>query len=125
MAYADYKQLMDMTEDLLSSLVLALKGDYKFQYHAHGPDNDPITVDFTPPWPRFSIVEELSAPACMHACLRTCGQAMVYAPLYAILHEGTRACMRVYALACTRERMSGLAIINARAMVLACAFVRA
>merc|ERR1719254_68652 len=32
MAYADYRTLMNVTEELLSSLVLKLKGSYVFQY---------------------------------------------------------------------------------------------
>eukprot|EP00884_Botryococcus_braunii_P000587 jgi/Botrbrau1/10529/Bobra.7_1s0010.1 len=59
MAYADYNDLMDMTEDLVSSMVRDLKGSYKIQYHANGPDQDPIEIDFTPPWRRISMVQGL------------------------------------------------------------------
>ena len=33
MAYADYNDLMKFTEDMLSSLVMQLKGSYKMKYH--------------------------------------------------------------------------------------------
>ena len=33
-AYADYYDVMDLTEELVSSLVKAVKGSYKVQYHA-------------------------------------------------------------------------------------------
>ena len=33
-AYADYEDVMKLSEDLLSSMVLELKGSYKIQYHA-------------------------------------------------------------------------------------------
>jgi len=61
MAYADYNKLMDMTEELLSSMVLKLKGSYAFEYHPNGPEKEALTVDFTPPWKRISMVEEIEA----------------------------------------------------------------
>ena len=36
-AYADYEDVMKLSEDLLSSMVLELKGSYKMQYHAVSP----------------------------------------------------------------------------------------
>lgn len=39
-----------MTEQMISSMVYEIKGSYKIQYHAEGPDKDPIEIDFTPPW---------------------------------------------------------------------------
>jgi lysyl-tRNA synthetase class II len=50
---------MDMTEELVSGMVKALKGSYKIQYHAAGPDEPPIEIDFTPPWRRISMVQGL------------------------------------------------------------------
>lgn len=59
MAYADYVKLMDMTEDMISSMVKRIKGSYVIEYHPEGPDGDAIKIDFTPPWPRVSMVEEI------------------------------------------------------------------
>ncbi|CAK9100990.1 unnamed protein product [Durusdinium trenchii] len=59
MAYADYEQMMNITEELISSMVLDLTGGYVIQYHPHGPDKDAVEIDFTPPWPRVSMVEEI------------------------------------------------------------------
>eukprot|EP00930_Biecheleria_cincta_P087131 TRINITY_DN76385_c0_g1_i1.p1 TRINITY_DN76385_c0_g1~~TRINITY_DN76385_c0_g1_i1.p1 ORF type:complete len:601 (+),score=79.24 TRINITY_DN76385_c0_g1_i1:36-1838(+) len=59
MAYADYESLMTMTEDLISSMVFKLKGSYEVEYHPNGPNDEHITIDFRPPWPRISMVEEL------------------------------------------------------------------
>jgi len=59
MAYADYNDLMDMTEELFSAMVLAIKGSYKFEYHPDGPDGKAVEIDFTPPWPRLPMVDEI------------------------------------------------------------------
>ena len=37
-AYADYNDLIRMTEEMISGLVLAIKGSYKIQYHPDGPE---------------------------------------------------------------------------------------
>mmetsp|Transcript_8218 Transcript_8218/g.21165 ORF Transcript_8218/g.21165 Transcript_8218/m.21165 type:complete len:594 (+) Transcript_8218:156-1937(+) len=58
-AYADYDDLMAMTETFLSQLVLSLKGSYVVQYHANGMDQAPVEIDFTPPFRRVSMVEGL------------------------------------------------------------------
>ena len=58
-AYADYNDLMTMTEEMVSGMVYAIKGSYKIQYHANGPDEDPIEIDFTPPFRRISMVSGL------------------------------------------------------------------
>ncbi len=60
MAYADYNDLMVLTEELLSGMVLEITGSYKIKYHPDGPDTErELTLDFTPPWPRISMVHEL------------------------------------------------------------------
>jgi lysyl-tRNA synthetase class 2 len=50
---------MTFTETMVSEMVLAIKGSYKIAYHADGPDHPPMEIDFTPPWPRYSMVEEI------------------------------------------------------------------
>mmetsp|Transcript_28918 Transcript_28918/g.81442 ORF Transcript_28918/g.81442 Transcript_28918/m.81442 type:complete len:621 (-) Transcript_28918:156-2018(-) len=58
-AYADYNDLMDLTEDMVSSMVKDVCGSYKISYHADGPDSPPTEIDFTPPWRRISMVSGL------------------------------------------------------------------
>ncbi|CAF4058001.1 unnamed protein product, partial [Rotaria magnacalcarata] len=59
MAYADYNDLMEMTEKLISGLVQHIFGAYKILYHINGPDQDAVEVDFTPPFKRFNLIEDL------------------------------------------------------------------
>lgn len=49
-AYTDYLYQMNQFEDLISSLVLKLKGSYRFKYQ----DKE---IDFTPPWRRLTVYE--------------------------------------------------------------------
>eukprot|EP00922_Rhytidocystis_sp_ex-Travisia-forbesii_P049725 GHVS01073988.1.p1 GENE.GHVS01073988.1~~GHVS01073988.1.p1 ORF type:complete len:648 (-),score=66.41 GHVS01073988.1:446-2221(-) len=58
-AFRDYNDLMKETEDMVSGLVKSLKGSYNLSYHPHGPDGEEVTVDFTPPFPRISMIEAI------------------------------------------------------------------
>merc|ERR1719183_475098 len=55
MAYADYDDLMTMTEEMFSGMVKEICGDYKITYHEE-PGAEPKTIDFTPPFKRVSMV---------------------------------------------------------------------
>lgn len=61
MAYADYDDLMDITEKMISGLVKHCAGSYKITYHPDGKDHPEtaMELDFTPPWKRFNMMEEL------------------------------------------------------------------
>ncbi|MFQ6667346.1 hypothetical protein Gotur_033402 [Gossypium turneri] len=63
MAFADYNDLMELTEKMLSGMVKELTGSYKIKYHANGLDSAPIEIDFTPPFRRLDMVEELEKMA--------------------------------------------------------------
>ncbi|VFQ92326.1 unnamed protein product [Cuscuta campestris] len=63
MAYADYNDLMSLTEQMLSGMVKELTGGYKIKYHANGVENDPIEIDFTPPFRRIDMIEDLEKVA--------------------------------------------------------------
>lgn len=58
-AYADYNDLMNMTEHMISEMVKDICGSYKISYHANGPEEPPVDIDFTPPWRRISMVSGL------------------------------------------------------------------
>lgn len=58
-AYADYNDLMKMTEEMISSMVKNITGGYKVIYHPEGPDGPVNEVDFTPPFRRISMCSGL------------------------------------------------------------------
>lgn len=60
MAYADFEDWMAMTEEMLSSMVLALKGSYKITVHPNpkSPEEERV-IDFTPPWRRLPMMDGL------------------------------------------------------------------
>ena len=58
MAYADFNDLMNLTEDMLSSMVKDLTGSFIVDYHPD-PEHHPeqvLKIDFTPPWRRISMM---------------------------------------------------------------------
>jgi lysyl-tRNA synthetase class 2 len=57
-AYADYEDLMQMCEDMLSGLVKEITGGYKISYSPK-PGMDEVEIDFTPPFKRISMMEGL------------------------------------------------------------------
>ncbi|KAK2708891.1 lysine--tRNA ligase-like isoform X2 [Artemia franciscana] len=59
MAYADYIDLMKITEDMLSGMVKSIHGTYKINYQPEGPDGSTEEIDFTPPFKRMSMFPEL------------------------------------------------------------------
>jgi lysyl-tRNA synthetase class 2 len=59
MAYADYNDLMEISEKLISGMVKSLFGTYKIQYHMNGLDKEAVEIDFTPPFKRLNLIEDL------------------------------------------------------------------
>jgi len=59
MAYADMFDLMEITESMVSGMVKYVTGGYKVPYHANGPDEPAMELDFTPPFRRINMIEEL------------------------------------------------------------------
>jgi len=60
MAYADYHDLLDMTENMFSSMVKEITGSYVIQYSAD-EGGEPINIDFSPPWKRVPMIAGLEA----------------------------------------------------------------
>ena len=58
MAYADYHDLLDMTEQMVSKMVLDITGSYVIEYAANEGEK-PVMIDFSPPWRRISMMEGL------------------------------------------------------------------
>ena len=62
MAYADYEDLIEITESLVSGMVKNITGGYKVLYHPDQTDaerGEPIEADFTPPFRRIQMLSEL------------------------------------------------------------------
>jgi lysyl-tRNA synthetase class 2 len=59
MAYADMYDLMQMTEEFLSGVVKFVTGGYVIKYHNKGLEQDPMVIDFTPPFKRVEMIPEL------------------------------------------------------------------
>lgn len=59
MAYADYDDLMKITESLLAGMVKHITGGYKVTYHPEGPEGPAWEVDYTPPFKRISMLKGL------------------------------------------------------------------
>ena len=59
MAYADYHDLIEITERLLSGMVKAIFGTYKVVYNPDGPDGEAQEINFTPPFRRLRMFPDL------------------------------------------------------------------
>lgn len=62
MAYADYEDVLGITEKLVSGMVKSIHGTYKVKYHPEGVDveNSPeFEIDFTPPFRRIRMIPAL------------------------------------------------------------------
>ncbi|KCZ73982.1 lysyl-tRNA synthetase, partial [Anncaliia algerae PRA109] len=57
MAYADYNDLMDLTEDMLSDLVMRVNKSHKVIYHNK---DSAVEISFTKPFKRIDILDELN-----------------------------------------------------------------
>lgn len=62
-AYADYSDMMAHVEELLSRLVMELKGSAKYVYEQakRGAETSSVELDFTTPFRRIDILSELSS----------------------------------------------------------------
>jgi len=59
MAYADYHDLIDITEKLLAGMVKQIFGSYKVTFHPDGPEGEAQEIDFTPPFKRLRMFPDL------------------------------------------------------------------
>lgn len=59
MAYADYNDLMEMTEEMVSGMVYEFFGTYNIKYHPDGKENKETVreINFKPPFKRIPLVK--------------------------------------------------------------------
>lgn len=88
-AYADYNDLMDMCEELISGLVKKVTGGYKINYSPK-PGLPEVEIDFTPPFKRISMIEGLEEA--MKTKLPSMGDPEVEIKLAALLKEHKLEC---------------------------------
>ncbi len=69
-AYADYHELMDMTEEMFSEIAKTVTGSCKVEYQGH-------TIDFSKGWARISMIESLSSIGGVDAALLDDTQALI------------------------------------------------
>jgi lysyl-tRNA synthetase class 2 len=58
MAYADYNDLLELTEKMISGMVKEITGSYIIKYAAD-EGGEPVEIDFSPPWKRISMIDGL------------------------------------------------------------------
>lgn len=65
MAYADYHDLMCITEEMLSGMVKSIHGSYVITYHpeGQGEGKPQYEIDFTPPFKRISMIKGIEEAA--------------------------------------------------------------
>lgn len=61
MAYADYNDVIAITESLVSGMVYSIHGTYKIKYHPDGLDGEEVEIDFTPPFKRIPMLPTLES----------------------------------------------------------------
>ncbi|XP_017774760.1 PREDICTED: lysine--tRNA ligase [Nicrophorus vespilloides] len=59
MAYADYNDLITITETLISGMVYSIHKSYKIKYHPDGPEGEEVEIDFTPPFKKIPMIPAL------------------------------------------------------------------
>ncbi|XP_064084993.1 lysine--tRNA ligase-like isoform X1 [Macrobrachium nipponense] len=59
MAYADYNDLIELTEKLVSGMVYSIFGSYKVLYQPQGEFGDEWVINFTPPYRRLHMFPDL------------------------------------------------------------------
>lgn len=74
-AYADYQHLMDLTEELFTHLCMETVGGLSVPF---GDDPESM-IDFTPPWPRLSMLEAMGAEGAGPDIFRDIGKAREFA----------------------------------------------
>lgn len=88
-AYADYEDLMNMTEEMVSDMVKKITGGYVIQYSPK-PGQPEVSIDFTPPFKRIPMMEGLNEA--MNTTLPALDDPDIDAKLVALLGKHELEC---------------------------------
>jgi lysyl-tRNA synthetase class 2 len=58
-AYADYNDLIKVTEDMISGMVLKITGSYIIKYKPDPNKDEEVQINFKPPFARVKMIPEL------------------------------------------------------------------
>ena len=56
-AYADYRDVMELTEQLCAHVFLSVHGTTKVEFGSGEEDADAVELEFEPPWPRYKMLD--------------------------------------------------------------------
>lgn len=78
MAYADYNDMMSMTEDLLCAVAMEIKGSLQFVYEPNKRDAKDVKVDldFSTPFKRLDILDEINKTLGLNLSGETIGDSL-------------------------------------------------
>ncbi len=78
-AYKDFNYLMDLTEELIPHACMEINGDLKVPFGEVNEDGNSEMIDFTPPWPRISMLESMEKEGVDPAVFKDVEKARDYA----------------------------------------------
>ncbi len=78
-AFRDYKYLMGFTEELISCLCKKINGDLRVPFGEDTEGEAEEIIDFTPPWPRMSMLEAMEKEGVDPAVFKSREKALDFA----------------------------------------------
>jgi lysyl-tRNA synthetase class 2 len=77
--YVDYNYLMDFTEEMITYLCKEINGDLRVLFGESSEENSGEVIDFTPPWPRLSMMDAMKKDGVDPIVFKDIGKAKEFA----------------------------------------------